>query len=305
MSTQRNDAPESIFFARDLEYQESRVYETIFPAFKFREIFPVNNEGGEFVTTVSYRMYERSGIAKVLSDYANDWPLVDLAATETRIPVRKVGDAARFSDEEVGAAARNGVQLESRKLVEMRRAYEEKLDIIASSGDSSGLMGLNNNPYIPVVAPTVSAGSGDDTWPNKTPDEIVADISLLEQTILANTQGSHSATFALLSPARAVYLRTARLSNTNNTLLSYVQQAFPNITFMEWQRMATASAAGTQRLTLMERTPEVLEFLEPAPFRIRPLEHIPGSDVNMYRGAGKTGGVVVRRPLAIAHMDGI
>lgn len=305
MSTQRNDAPESLFFARDLEYQESKVYETQYPAIKFRDIFPVNNEGGEAVSSIAFKIYDRSGIAKVLSDYATDWPLVDESAQQNRVPVKSVGDAAQYSEDEVNAANKSGLQLDAMKSSHMREAYERKADRVASEGDPSGLMGWNTNPYIPVATPTTSSGPGDDTWPNKTADEILADLKLMEQTILSNTQGSAVATTLVLSPSRAQYLRTARLSNTAGTLLSYVKDAMPNIEIMEWQRMATASGAGAERASMFQRTPDVVEFKEPMPFKLYALEKIPGSLIYKRLGRGKIGGVVVRFPLACVHLDNI
>ncbi len=305
MSNQRNDAPESLFFARDLEYQETKIYQTDYPAFKFREIFPVNNEGGEFITTISYKMYDRSGMAKVLSDYATDWPVVNLNATETRVPVKAIGDAALFSEDELGAAQKTGVPLESESIVQMRRGYEEKCDRVADAGDPTGLMGWNSNPYIPIATPTTSSGAGDDTWPNKTPDEILADLRLLYSTIVANTKGTHIPNTLIISAERALFLRQSRLSATNATLLSFIQAAFPGMQIVEWQRMTTAAVGGAQRCSMLERTPEVVEFKEPMPFKLYPLEKIPGTLTYKYLGRGKVGGVVMRKPLAACHMDGI
>jgi len=302
---QRNDAPESLFFARDLEHQETTVYAQEYPALRFREIFPVDNSGGEFITSIAYKMFDRSGIAKVLSDYATDWPVVNLSATETRVPVKSVGDSAKFSEDEIGAAQKNGMQLDSLSTGEMRRGYEERCDKIADRGDPTGLMGWNSNPYIPVVAPTTSSGAGDDTWPNKTPDEILADLRLMYTTIVQNTLGTHRPTALLISAERALFLRQSRLSSTNATLLSFIEAAFPGLQVIEWQRMATGSAAGAQRCSMLERTPEIVQFKEPMPFKLYPLEKIPGTLVYQYIGRGKVGGLVMRRPLAACHMDGI
>ncbi len=305
MSDQRNDAPESLFVARDLEHQETKIYSMEYPAFKFREIFPVNNEGGEFITSISYKLYDRSGIAKVLSDYATDWPLVNLSAKEERVPVKPVGDAAQFSADEVGAAQKTGVPLESESILNMRRGYEEKCDRIADQGDPTGLMGWNTNPYIPIVAPTTSSGSGDDTWPNKTPDEIVADLRLMYATIVQNTKETHKPTTLLISGERALFFNQSRLSSTNSTLMEFIMKAFPGLQIVEWAKMSTAAVGGGQRCSMFDRTPEVVEFKEPMPFKLYPLEKIPGTLVYKYIGRGKVGGVVMRRPLAAVHMDNI
>lgn len=305
MSDQRNDAPESLFFARDLEHQESKIYQTEYPAFQFRNIFPVNNEGGEFITSISYKLYDRSGIAKVLSDYATDWPLVNLSAKEERVPVKAIGDAAQFSADEVGAAQKTGTPLESEQIQNMRRGYEEKCDRVADQGDPTGLGGWNTNPYIPIIAPSVSSGSGDDTWPNKTPDEIVTDLRLMYAAIVQNTKETHRPTALLISGERALFFNQSRLSSTNSTLMEFIMKAFPGLQIFEWAKMATAAVGGGQRVSMLDRTPEVVEFKEPMPFKLYPLEKIPATLIYKYIGRGKVGGVVVRRPLAAVHMDNI
>lgn len=301
---ERNDANESLFFARDLEHQESKVYEKQYPAMRFRQLFPVNSDGGPAALFITYKMLDKTGIAQIISDYADDLPRVNASAIEVTKKVFGVGDSAVFSQRELDAAMATNTPLETTNLSTMREAYERRLEQIADSGDArSGLEGYNSNPNIPIVAPTTSAGAGDDTWPNKTADEILADFSLLFQTIITNSNGVHKATVAVLSPERLASLRLIRLSNTNATLASFVEQAYPGLALEEWNRMRTAGVGGVQRMSMMQRDPDVVEFREPMPFRIYPLER--RGLKYFYNGEGRTAGVVIRYPMACAHMDGI
>jgi hypothetical protein len=240
-----------------------------------------------------------------MADYADDLPRVNLSATEVTKKVFSVADSAVFSQREIDAAMMTNTPLDSMALTAMRDAYERKLDAVANAGDTrSGLEGFNSNPNITIVAPTTSAGSGDDTWPNKTADEILADFALLYQTIVSQSKGIHQPTVCLLSPERAVSLRQIRLSGTNASLASFVEQAYPGMVLEEWSKMSTASAAGAQRMAMYQRDPDVLQFREPMPFKIYPLRPI-NSLKYAYEGEGRTAGVVVRYPLACAFMDGI
>lgn len=303
-ATQRNDANESLFFARDLEYHESRVYEKKYPEIKFRQIFPVNNEGGPGALFVTYKMLDKTGLAQVISDYAQDLPRVNLSAVEVTKQAFSVADSAVYSQREVDAAMATNTNLDGTLLSLMREAYERKLDEIADRGNArSGLEGFNTNGNIPVVAPTTSAGAGDDTWPNKTADEIVADFSVCYQAIITNSAGVHRANAVILSPERLALLDQIRLSNTATTLTEYLSKAFRGLQFFDWTRMSTASAAGAQRMAMGQRDSEVLEFREPMPFRVYPLDR--SGLKYIYNGEGRTAGMVIRFPLAWVFMDGI
>lgn len=305
MSNQRNDANESLFFARDLELQESRVYAKEYPAIKFRQIFPMNSEGGPGLQWISYKMLDQSGVAQVLATGADDPPVVNLSAQEFTARVFAVADAVSFTQQDLDAALYAGTNLDGAMLDAARLAYERKLEMIADQGDAAtGLLGYNNNPNIPIVAPTTSAGAGDDTWPNKTADEILADFSLLYRTIITNSKEVHVPNTAILSSNRMALLKQLRLSNTSTFLFDALRQAYPDVRLVEWSRMARASVAGAERMSMLVADPMVLEFKEPAPFTIFPLRRT-GAFRYAYECKGHTAGVVVRYPLACAHMDGI
>lgn len=301
----RNDANESLFFARDLEFQESKVYEKEYPAIKFRQIFPVDNSGGPGTLYVTYKMIDKAGMAQVLADAADDPPRVNLSAQEFTARVFPVADSCEYSQFELDAAQKTGTNLDGMLLDTARQAYERKLDEIASQGHTpTGLLGFNSNPNIPIATPTTSSGPGDDTWPNKTADEILADFTKLYRTVIANTLEVHQPTAVLLSTDRMSLLKQVRLSNTGVFLLTALKDAYQGMEFLEWHRMATAGVGSVQRMAMYVRSPDVVQFREPAPFKIMPLRRS-GAFRWSYDCAGHTAGVVVRYPLACAFMDGI
>ena len=69
---------ESIFFARELEKIIEKVYEKQYPELKgiSGEFFPVTSMAGPADETITYRMSDRSGVAKIISNYADDLPAV-------------------------------------------------------------------------------------------------------------------------------------------------------------------------------------------------------------------------------------
>lgn len=303
----RQDADESIFFARDLEHKESTVYAKKYPNLKFRELFPVDNQGGPGVLTITYKMLDRVGTAQIISDYAKDFPRVNLSAKEYTAPVKGIGNSAVYSQREVDAAMHAGVNLDGEMLATARESYEKGLDQIASDGTlggkQTGLLGFNSNPNIPVIAPTVSSGSGDDTWPNKTADEIIADVNLVCVTVVQQSKDSHAVNTIALSPERHEILKRIRLPGTAVDLLTYLGSVLEGVQFVRWSKMATAGIGGVQRLAAYQRDPEVVSFREPMPFKIYPIQQ--RMLEYAYPCEGRAGGVVVRYPLACVFMDGI
>lgn len=300
----KQDAGESLFGARQLEYIETTVYEKEYPETGFRRIFNLNTEGGPGIKFITYKLLDRTGTAQAMADAADDFPRVNVSMREFTAPVHSYGNSASWTIDEVDAAARNNMNLETMDAEAMRDAYERKCDAIADRGDPrTKLPGFNSNPNIPIIAPTTSAGPGDDTWPNKTADEIIEDFSLIMSTAVGQSMGTHVPTLAMMSPQRLMTLSTKRLSNTEGTLISFLQKAYPGLEFQGWQRMATAGVGGVQRLSVFQKRKDVCEFREPTPFELLPPERRGVKWV--INGRGRIGGVIVRKPLAALHMDGI
>lgn len=303
MNNVRNDANESIFFARQLEYIEQKVYNKIYPALKARELFPVSNEGGPGVRTITYRLLERIGVAQLISDFAQDFKRVNLRASEFTASVKGFGDAIIYSKEEADAARHANVNLDTALAEGARYGYEAKLEDIAAFGDKkAGLLGFNDNPNVPLyTAPNGASGHSD--WPRKTADEIIADVSSLLASIPALTNDAEKADTVLLSPARYEFIQRLRLPNTLGSVLSYLEETNPDVTFLKWFKMKGAGVGGTERMAAYTRDPDKITLREPEPYKIYPFQQ------NMLQwqapAYGRLAGIVMRYPLSASFLDGI
>ena len=170
------DADGAVFFQRQLEHIKSRSYDVQYAELKARSLFPVSNEGGPGVTSITYRTYDQIGAAKIIQAYADDLPRADVAGKETTIPVRSVGISYGYNLDEIQASQLTGAALDQRRANAAMRSIEQKVNDTAFFGDAtSGLPGLFSNPNIPSGA-VVNPGSGTE-WVNKTPDEILFDVN--------------------------------------------------------------------------------------------------------------------------------
>lgn len=222
-----NDADGAFFFARQLEHIKARSYDVKYANLKARQLFPVSNEGGRGVTTITYRTYDQAGSAKIINAYADDLPRADVSGKETTIPVRSVGTSYGYNIDEIDAAQLTGAPLEQRRANASRRDVEQVTNDVAFFGDAtSGLPGLFSNPNVP-IGPVVDPGSGTE-WVNKTPDEILFDINELFSDIYETTLMVEQGNTLLLPVANWLLITTtARSINSDTTIAEFVVRNSP------------------------------------------------------------------------------
>ena len=120
------DANETAFFARELESIEAKIYEVKRKELVYRKYVPVSNRDHEGTETITYRMFDMVGAAKIISNYASDLPRADVFGEEFTQRVKSIGASIGFSDQELRASAKEGKSLDTQKATAMRRAVREK-----------------------------------------------------------------------------------------------------------------------------------------------------------------------------------
>lgn len=303
-NVQRVDAGESLFFERQMEAVESRLYEKKRRELKYRRLIPVSNRDGPGVETITYYFYTKTGIAKIIANPADDLPRSDVHATRHTQAVYSLGGSFGYSTRELRKAQFANVPLEMFKVDAARRSIRELENTLAWSGDTDhSIQGLLDHPNIPTVQAPVGASTFRD-WARKTPDEIIADIGALVTGIRDGTNGVHEPNTLLLPIAQYnLIAQTPRATQSDMTILEYIQK--PGNSFgldtVDWlTELAGAGTGGTDLAFCYERDPEVLENRIPLEMQTLPperrnLEFI----VNV---ESENGGVVVRYPLALYSM---
>ena len=90
-ASQRLDADESVFFARELEHVKAQSYDVQYPELTATKNIPVSSEAGPGAETITYQQYDSVGFAKIISNYATDLPRVDLKGKEFTAKVKSIG----------------------------------------------------------------------------------------------------------------------------------------------------------------------------------------------------------------------
>ena len=302
------DADGSVFFQRQLEHIKARSYDVLYADLQARMLFPVSNEAGKGVTTITYRTYDRAGSAKIINAYANDLPRADVAGKETTIPVRSVGMSYGYDLDEIQASQLTGVGLDQRRANAAARAVEETINDVAYNGDTeSGLPGFLTNPNIPVATLPDGAGASP-LWVNKTPDEILLDINDLFADVFETTKMKERADTLLLPPAQwSLIMTTARSATSDTTIAQFVVANSPYLKSLDniipVNELTGAGTAGIDLMAAYTRSPEKLELEIPVE-----LEWMPVQEKNLefvIPGRARLGGVNVYYPLSAAFGEGL
>lgn len=178
---------DAVFFQRQLELIEAQTYDTLYPELEAREAFGTDTTGGAGINTLTYRSYNHVGKAQVINARATDLPKSSISGIEVSIAVKSVGTAFDYDIDEVASAAVTGLPLETRKANAATRGYEQYVNSAAWYGDAAnGFVGFFENPD--VTKATVAAGAGGSTkWAEKTPTEVIADLTTAVSAMYAST----------------------------------------------------------------------------------------------------------------------
>lgn len=220
----------SVFFARELDFVKSQSYDVEYPEFTALSLFPMSSEVDPGAETVTYYSYDKTGLAKIISNYATDLPRADVKGKPTTAIVKSLGDSYGYSIQEMRASRMAGKSLDTRKAESARYQIDYLNNKIAWNGDAeTGLKGvLSTDNDVPLY--TVANGAkGTTSWADKTEDEILADITgMLKQMATVTKKVEKPDTLALSSDAY-IEIQNKRIEGTATTVLKYIQDNIPDI----------------------------------------------------------------------------
>lgn len=304
-NTGRLDANEGIFFARQLEAIRAQTYDVKRVNLNALNVMPVDTSIPEGATTITYRQFDTVGMAKVIANYANDLPRADVAGKEFTSPIRSIGIAFGYNSQEIRSAVFSGVALNTRKAAAATRAHQEKINQIAFFGDAeNGLPGLFNNNNIPEVTLLADGTGSAKTFASKTADKIVRDVNSVINKVLIQSKGVHRATEVWMPIEQYALIATTQNSSASDTtILSFLQQVNPGVTFRSLVELDGAGAGGADRMYAIENSADNYQLNIPMMMRMyspqqQGLEFVVPCE-------SRCGGVTVEYPLAFAFADGI
>ncbi len=324
----RFDSAQTAMFARQLEYIYTQTYDILYPRLKARSLIPVDTRVPSGAESFTYRSYEKVGRAKIVHNYADDFPKSDVKANEFAQKIVSLGASYEFSVQDMRAAAMAGTPLETKKADAARWSIESLLEDLACTGDNSTLtplLGIANATGILAttkVSPN-TAYSGDVTgsWKAQVDNalngtgltlaivsNIVGDILAMYNNVLITTKEIHVPnTLVLPISAYTVLSSTIRSPTfTDDTLMGYVKKVLEPLGVTEivsWGRLDTAGAGSGSRALMYEKSPENEGLIIPQEFE--QFAPQPKGMTWMIPCHMRTGAVEVRYPKSVTYMDGI
>ena len=278
-SAGKMDEAASVFLARELSQVRRKVLEVPKAPLTAFQVFPVQTEVAAGAETAFQRIYDDVGMAKIIGDYADDLPRVDIVAKEVPVKVKGIGAAYGYTVNDIRHAQFAGVNLTARKALAVRRAIDQKLNRLAWQGDSEhNIIGFLNNPNITVYLVPAdgnqNSGANSTQFIHKTVEQIINNMNEFLRAIPEATNEIEVPDTVLLPPA--VYDKlatTARTTNSDLTVMEFLQKTHPEI--RRWIKVGELKDAGTNGKAVMfagKFEPDYVQFEIPLRFEQLPVE---------------------------------
>jgi hypothetical protein len=302
----RNDAGETVFFARQWEYVRAKTYDVERPALSAWDLFPIDTSVPAGAKTITWRQWDAVGSAKIISSYADDLPHVGIKALETTTPIRGIGNSYGYDVQEIRYAQLAQVPLDAKLAISARKANEQLVNKLAWAGDTvTGLPGFLSNANIPAfVIPADGTGSSK-LFSTKTPDQIIRDLNSMANGVFTQTNGIHRPNEIWMPLAQYAYISsTPRSTLSDTTILDFflannpfIQRVVPVL------ELTGAGTGGADMIIAAENSAENYQMNIPLMF----LQHAP-QPKNLYFEIpceSRFGGVTIERPFAFLQAYGI
>jgi hypothetical protein len=305
MNPYKLDEAGGIYFTRQLEYVKARAIEEKLAPLTYAQFLPVSGEMPLGATNFVWRQYKGYGMARMISDYAKDFPRVEVGATENSITVKDLGISYGYTINEIRRAQYAGVDLETRKAAMARRGIEQKLNSLAWFGDAAyGIQGFIKYPgTTEYTVPSTGTGS-TKTWSTKSADQILTDLNGLKNAVYLTTNGIEQIDTILMPMAQLDLIKNLRMNTYNDTTVyEFFLRNNPGIAIAAVRELDGAGTGGTDVIIGYKRDSEHVEFQVPLQFEQFEAEKSGMEYVIPCHAA--CAGVIVYLPLSVSFGEGI
>lgn len=290
---------DSIAFTRSFEHLEREYDRTEFAITKSQKFIPYDTSAPKGARTIKHRIITDLGEADFVDPMADDLPDIDVKGDEFEVETAGLGERYSWSLEELDAIALDpSIRLDVERKRSAREAMDRKHDEIAAIGSAKhGRQGFINSSLVPTVSPITG------TWASATSDQIIADVLKLIDAPRVATLEHYPATDLLVGNAAWAILNRPR-ANTDTTIREWLLKNVDGLSSIDvWGRLDLANAGGNgPRLIAYHKHPKVLKY-----HCVNLFEEVAPQYKNLKAVVpcrGKTGFTEIRRPKAIAFMDG-
>jgi hypothetical protein len=304
------------FLQQQASYIEPQVYEIEYPDIQYPDLVPIDTSGNEWMKSKTFYSTDKVGQAAWTHHMANDIPFADIVKAKFEVGMEMGGIGYYYTLEELGVQMLiPGTNLTAERGDAARRAYEEFMERVTFTGDSSkGWTGLVNDLNVTAgsaIADGAGGGGNSPLWANKTGDQMNRDINAILTGVYTGSNTVERADTLLLPVDRFTLLANTRLTNSDMNAMAWVQRyntytAITNqqLTIRAVRGLETAGSGGTARMVAYRNDPAVLKLHLPMPHRFLGVMQVAAMRYDV-PGIFRTGGLEIRRPGSVRYLDGI
>lgn len=275
--TQRFDANESLFLAEKLTAFEAQVYGIEYEGYLYSELAPVVSDGSG-LQSVGYYERDKSGAASIIASGADDINNLNAKQKKNVLPVYHFAAKYGWDHFQLQEVIRSGIPLENDMAMDARDAMELLLDDTFFDGNVNynipGLLSDANTVLYDEYLPGATA------FGSMTPDALIKTISEQIMRPFKLSKRNRMANRFACSVDFYTHISTTRTTDTNMTILQFLRANFPQVQFVQTDKMDRDAvlAGGTRTgktITLAYNVdPRVLTYKVPVPFFQHPLDRV-------------------------------
>lgn len=233
------DADESATLARQLLFIQAKEVYQQFTILKATKLIPVDGSVPSGASAISTPIYGQVGEAKIVTNYGNGFPAVDVKVNENLSPVRSIGDSYFYTIQDLRAASMAGQQpLDQRRAMVARMVHDRKVERVAAWGDSVfGLPGFLTNSGVNVLNKSSGGSLPNLTggWETASAANIYADLGIIAAQVPTQSFGVWEAdTLVLPLAAFEIAARTPYSTLNPTPVLQAFLEASPHIKNIDW-----------------------------------------------------------------------
>lgn len=311
------------FLFSELTYVEQEVLRQPYPEIKYPRILPVDTSAPDYADSIAFKTMDFSGEPQLLGARTGDIPLVEVASNKGSVTVHTYAQGYDYTIVEVGKAMElannsrsNAINFLAEKANAARQSTEQFLDKLFVVGDDRTAdvsTGLINDASVPTDTTGSFLPGGTDKTINgilggSDPDVVANELLQLfnqavEEVRVNQTNTIYRPTHILLPPLQLGKMRTYRIPNTSETLITYLERVI-NVTFDEIIQLKGIGAGDTDRMMVFTRDEKFVKAHMPMPFGLQ----APATKDNVtFTSAGmvRTAGTELRVPSAHLYVDGV
>jgi hypothetical protein len=272
----RLDANEGPLFEKSLEYITNKVLEEKLQPLSYQRFIPITSELPKGARSMTYRRAKGYARAKIIADYARDFPSVAMSGTEHTENAFDIGVSYNWSIEEIRSAIYAGINLEASKIRYARRAIEEKFDQVAWNGETSkNIKGFIKYPGTTEYTVPATGTGATKTWSTKTAAQILTDLNGMKQAVYLATNGVESIDTLLIPPVQLELIKNLPIGTASDTTVyEFFVRNNPGITLAECFRLDGAGTAGADVMMGYKNNSEYVRFEIPMAFETIPPQQV-------------------------------